>query len=273
MRTSTLSSLTLSAALFIVAFGAPAIASAQSSDDERARLHFESARVHYEEGAYDRALQAFESAFALSARPMLLVNMANCLERLGRPAEAAARVREYLAAVPDVPDRARFERRIQNLDRLAARERPQPVEAEPDAKEGAEPDLDVSAGADLRGSPEGLADVAPSPRGPLFVGALTSYGVALGGLAMFVTAGPMALREDRALAGGCGALPACAPSEVARADRLALVADVGLGVLVAGAAVGTVMLLVDKKRRTRPALEASPYASTGGAGFVLRGLF
>jgi hypothetical protein len=55
---------------------------------------------------------------------------------------------------------------------------------------------------------------------------------------------------------------------VASTDRLALAADVGLGVAVGGAVVGTIMLVTRERKERRVSL--APSASRQGAGVITR---
>ena len=70
----------------------------QSQLDEAARLTFESARQAFVAGDYEAALARFRQAYQLSARPGLLYNIAQTLDRLRRDEETVAALREYLEA-------------------------------------------------------------------------------------------------------------------------------------------------------------------------------
>jgi tetratricopeptide (TPR) repeat protein len=96
---------------------APAIALAEPPD-RQARLHFESGRSYYEQGRYDEALHEFEEAYRLASpasQPIMLFNVAQTQERIGRLSEAIDSFRRYLEASPRADDRAAIESRIQNL--------------------------------------------------------------------------------------------------------------------------------------------------------------
>src|SRR5690349_19580770 len=116
--------------LIVLACCVASVAYAQrEADDERARRHFQAGSSYFQEGAYDSALVEFNHAYELSQRAPLLLTLAIVLERLGRHAEAAARIRDYLRRVPDAADRPMLERRMHNLDRLAAGAAPDPTPA------------------------------------------------------------------------------------------------------------------------------------------------
>lgn len=106
----------LVALLAITALGAPGRGYAQDSDDERAHTHFTAGRSYFEEGNYEQALAEFQHAYELSHRDVLLVNVANCQERLGQWRDAAQTLDTYLASMaPDAAERGSMERRIQAL--------------------------------------------------------------------------------------------------------------------------------------------------------------
>jgi tetratricopeptide (TPR) repeat protein len=203
---------------------------AAQADDERARLHFEAGRSHYEEGAYDRAREEFVRAWELSRRPPLLLNLAQANERLARYDEAAQNIEEYLALDPSFAERDLLQRRIENLRRLARERAPAPVEP-------AAPLAVHDAMAQPRPSSSG-------PDGGLIGGAAAALGVGGAGLVLWGVFGGLTIAEDSELASGCGATVECTADDVADLDTFSLAADISMGVGIAGVAVGTVLLIV-----------------------------
>jgi tetratricopeptide (TPR) repeat protein len=105
-------------------------------NEERARQLFQAGDEHYANGRYEDALAAFEEAYALSGRPLLLFNMANAQERTGMYDEAIASLERYLPDA-DEGEASRIETRLTSLRSRAARVRdmtstPDPVETPPD---------------------------------------------------------------------------------------------------------------------------------------------
>src|SRR4051794_19764365 len=88
-----------------------ASAHAQTTDDERARTHFEAGRSYYEQARYDDASREFQNAFDLSGRSALLLNLSQAHERSLHFDEAIADIDKYLQLVPDSPDRKTLEER------------------------------------------------------------------------------------------------------------------------------------------------------------------
>lgn len=88
------------------------------ADDARARELFQNGAALYDEGRYEDAIAAWREAWRLSGRPLLLFNMANAAERLGRWSEAAALLNRYRAFAPE-EEREVLERRIVNIERRA----------------------------------------------------------------------------------------------------------------------------------------------------------
>jgi tetratricopeptide (TPR) repeat protein len=114
----------------------PEDASAPADTEQEARALFEAGRIAYENGRFADALPSFTRAFELTGRPALIFNIGQCLDRLGRSAEAADAYRRFLTAVPDAPNRNFLEGRLAILDAEAARAtRAAPVERDaPDAQ-------------------------------------------------------------------------------------------------------------------------------------------
>jgi hypothetical protein len=75
----------------------------------------------------------------------------------------------------------------------------------------------------------------------------SSLGVSVAGLGLLGVVGPLALKANDELASGCGATKSCSEHQVERADRLALAADIGLGVAVGAALVASVAWLTRGK--------------------------
>lgn len=83
--------------------------------DESARPMFEMGRRAYEDGRYAEALDAFQRVFVMTGHPAMLINIANSHARLGEPRRAAASLEQYLALMPNAPDRLLIEDRVAAL--------------------------------------------------------------------------------------------------------------------------------------------------------------
>jgi tetratricopeptide (TPR) repeat protein len=205
--------------------GADVGAERDSDESEAGRVHYESGRAHFESGRYERALEEFEAALEASGRSELEYNIGLCHERLGNYGEAADHLEAYLATQEE-PDAA-LQERVQNLRRR---------QAEADAQAASQQQSQV-ADPDLEAADES---------GGVPVSAIVSYGVAGAGLAVFGIFGALALAEDGSLASSCGADAGrtCTGDDVSTMKTFGLVADVGLGVAIAGAVVGTILLFI-----------------------------
>jgi hypothetical protein len=74
------------------------VASAQESpDDEIARRHFDAGPQAYDQHDYVVALKELEAARTVRALPALDYDIARCLDRMERPAEAIDAYERYLA--------------------------------------------------------------------------------------------------------------------------------------------------------------------------------
>ncbi|MGE0788107.1 MAG: tol-pal system YbgF family protein [Sandaracinaceae bacterium] len=88
-----------------------------TSADAEARALFDAGRIAYEQGHFDRALDAFSRSFELSGRREMLYNIGSTYDRLGRTAEAIAYLRRYLDEVPGAENGAFVRSRLEVLER------------------------------------------------------------------------------------------------------------------------------------------------------------
>ncbi len=102
-------------ALLVAALAPASAARAQLSDQERARLHFNTATSYYDQGRYPEAAAQFRESYQLSGRAHILLNVARCHELAGAYGPAADVLDEYLAAEPNAPDRRTVETRAAQL--------------------------------------------------------------------------------------------------------------------------------------------------------------
>ncbi len=111
----------------------------EGTQKEEAKAHFMKAKTLVEQGALEEAISDFEQSYTLNPLPIVIYNIAVCLDELGRNTEAMDRYLEYLeAAGKDVPPdkKAEVEARIAKLMELV----PAPVETPADAAPPAGPE-------------------------------------------------------------------------------------------------------------------------------------
>lgn len=266
--------------VFVVALSAALLSTVVvRAQDERARLHFQAGASYYEAGDYEDALREFQRSHALSQRSELFYNFSLCYQQIGDLDNAALYLRRFLDEVESVENRDQLERRHENLrERIAARDAAASLDRTP-AAPGPREDGEES---DEAGEPTPAADPGDSAQGStraggVPAGAVAGYAVAGAGAVLALTFGPLSLRERASVEDGCGADRSCTHSQVQRMDGLALAADIGLAVAVAGAAVGTILLLAgrggDEESADQARTRISPYATRTGAGAVVRGSF
>jgi tetratricopeptide (TPR) repeat protein len=75
-------------ALLAVGIVMPTVASAMDTPDDKAKEWYESGKAFYQEASYGQALVAFETAYRLSKRPVLLRSIGYCYEKLDRLEES-----------------------------------------------------------------------------------------------------------------------------------------------------------------------------------------
>ncbi|MBK6848792.1 MAG: tetratricopeptide repeat protein [Proteobacteria bacterium] len=106
----------------LLAAAAPLRAEAPSASDMAlAEQLFRLGRTYYDQGDYDKALDAFEQSYVLSQKPPLLHNIAKCQESLGRLEAAITSYERFLKTVGQRD--ATIEARIRNLKTRVAAQR------------------------------------------------------------------------------------------------------------------------------------------------------
>lgn len=219
-------------------------ASAQDveTDDGTARSFYEAGLASYESERFGAALSAFEQAYELSGRPEFLFNMARSLDRLHRTEEALDMYQRYAEEEPDSEELVLVERRIQILNE----------ELESPAVANADSDTATRSGF-------------------LSAPALAGFGVGALGLLTFAVSGAISKSRFNELEDTCA--PFCDEDE-GTAERAALIADVGLGVGIAGLVFGLVYALVAESSEREPesgsvAAALSVYPTRDGAAVQL----
>jgi len=124
----------------IILGASPALAQDEAGQEEEAQALFDAARMAYEAGRYDDALERFQEAYEQSGHPELLYNIGMSADRLRHDDEALEAFEAYLSAVPDAENRVSVQNRIEAL-RQAIAERdavPTPAETAAAADTGAD---------------------------------------------------------------------------------------------------------------------------------------
>lgn len=255
---------------------------AQAQGDEtgdpvaRARVYFEAAMAYFDEGEYEAAIPQFERALELTTAPEILYNLYIAHERVAQFDKAAVYLRTYISVADDAENREQLLSRLDALERRADRSsepeetpldeqapaRELPEDARPRTTEDAPPPAPVQTGHTDEGS---------------MVGPIVSYLVAGAGVVALAVGGALALKRDSDLANDCGALAdmSCTDDEVAPLRRASITADVGLGVAIAGALVGTLLILLGRGSSTdaEANVEVAPAVGRNEGGLVLHGRF
>ncbi len=222
--------------------------------DAQARAHFRVARTLYDAGRFAEAAVEFEAAYGLSGRPDLLYNIYLSHRDAQNEEAALVALRNYLASVPNAPDREHLEARLAALEATVAE-----AEREEEAREA------ERAEAERRiAEAQAEAERNRARTRPLWPWALIGGGAALigVGIALDVVANDQAgaLRAACDTANGANV---CNPSvnlEGRRSDILTL-AGVGDALWITGAVAaiaGTVLYIVlPEEVADAPAVSAS----------------
>lgn len=230
---------------------------AEQAAEDRGRLHFQAGASHYDAGDYQDALREFERAYEISEKPELFYNFSLCYQQLGELDEAVSYLDRYLSEVEAIPNRENLQRRLENL-----REREE--EAGGGQAGGGE------AGGGQTDGQTGGGQTRPPPARSISPVAIAGFAVAGAGVVTLAVAGGLALSEKGNLDDmGCAESRAC---DAGSLRTRALVADIGLGLAVAGAALGVVFLFVGGNDDADVA-RVSPWGMPGGGGASVEGRF
>ena len=236
-------------------------------DERRARELFQLGDESYANGRYDAAIAAFEEAYRLSERPLLLFNLANAQERAGYLRDAIASLESYLPHARR-SERAEVESRLAALrERVAEEER-----AAEEARRAEEARAAAEAAAEAERS-QIPAEPLPAPSGP----DLTLPALVLGGAgALLVGAGvtgglALAARDEASASCVDGLCSVDAAGPLRTDEALSITTDVLALTGLAAAGVG-VWLLVDALSAEDEA-PVSAAVTPSGAALFARGRF
>jgi tetratricopeptide (TPR) repeat protein len=234
---------------------------AAQTDDENARRHFESGASYLQQSDNENALREFQAAYSLSKRPVLLLNIANVYERMGKPKEAVDSLTRYLEEDPKTAERTTVETRIANLKKR--------IDTAPDAGISPAPVGGPTATippSTPTASPVAATGEPPPPAAPNRLPAYVAFGVggaaAIGALVTGIVANGKFKDAEKTCK------PNCSDSTVSSIKSMAVVSDILTGVAVAGVGVGAVLFFIAKPASPEAgaSLRPSIIAGTGPGG-------
>lgn len=260
----------------------PSLAAAQRHHadprDTQARELFDQGSASYEEGRYEEAISAFEEAYSLSARPLLLFNIANAQERLGRLVDALDNLRLYLEDAPG-DERPVLERRIRQLEQRVEQQQAEARQRADDTQSIA--DRAANAAADRVAGRQGH-EPPGHPTDPLPWVALIGGGT-LAVLAAIFGGLALSARGDLSSAGDATHPPLCvaaasgsyctaaANGSLSNDSLFSVLTDVTAVLAIAGITTGIVLLVThhDPAERSSSTVALAPHP--GGAELVWSG--
>lgn len=249
--------------LGLLVCGQASVAAADAETDEEARALYQAGRIAFDQGRFDSALDYFQRSYELSGRPALLFNIGSAADRLRKDEIALDAFERYLEAVPDSPDRASVESRIEVLRAaIEAEERAPEPEQQVELEQGQDPYLEDEAVIDYQAEP------AAAPKSKRKLGwILTSVGagVAFTGFVLFATGQVKRADIEQATPGTSWADVEGSENADAFTASGAAITLVGLG----AAAAGVVFLV---KKADGPSGRAVKLSPTVG-GLSLSGSF
>ncbi len=225
---------------------------ADETTDARAKELYENGAELYDEGRYDDAVAAWEEAYRLSGRALLLYNIANAQERAGHYVEALEQLNRY-RAFATADERDILDRRIRNLEKRIDESggTPAPTTATPVSTTPTTTAPTTTAPVTTAAVTTSTAvEEKPERKGP----PLPTYilgGVGVLGLASGAIFGLQATTARTEAEGFCQKTdeqkicPIEAQDAIARDKTDALIADISLGVGGAGIISAVIFALLD----------------------------
>lgn len=229
-----------------------------SEDATHAREVFQAGQVAFAEGRFAEAASLWQRSYELAQRPAILYNIGTALDRSGDETGALEYYGRYLEAEPDAANGAYIRSRVDVLNSRAA---DGGAAAHSSDGEGTAPDP----------SPETQA-TAPTP-GANPAPAIALFSVAGAAGVTGLVLGLRALSQQSDLESSCpdGLCSEDLRSDVDRMGRMALAADILLGVSAAAALGGLIAAIMGSKSSDELPVEAS--CTGDGCRMQLRGSF
>jgi hypothetical protein len=259
--------------LIVLAGGAARAQISDSAARQAAREHYQKGSVAYELGHYDAAITEYEAAYRAFNEPTLLYNLGQAHRLARHLTEALHFYKMYLIKVPDAPNRADVEARINALQTAIAQApppspsasvatpqklSPPPVPETP--RSAAEPATPLATTAPL--TTTSTADRGRSLKiGGLIVG-IAGLGLVGGGVGVGLVAKSAGDDISRANANH----QPFDPAKYSTWQNDQIVAGVLIGVGAAAVITGTTMAIVGLRRGRRTmAMQVTPQLSPGHA--------
>lgn len=177
-------------------------ASTDKANEKAARDAFERGRVFYDAGQFDQASVAFEEAYRLSGRDALLYNLYLAYRDASAQEKAANALRNYLAKVPNIENRAQLEARLAALEQNLARQREQQTAAATTPTAPVEAPA-ASAPATVPAPTEPDATPAPASRPPRFYAGISLAAVGAAAMLTSIATGVITKQREKKLQDSC----------------------------------------------------------------------
>jgi hypothetical protein len=251
-------------------------ASAQQNEaDAEARRLFKEGDKQYAEGDYEGAVRAFEKAYELSKQPALKYNLANAYERLARYEEALGALKGYEPHAP-ADQREVVKRRIGKLQERVEQQNAERARSTTNDQAPVEPGHATPPAANEEPSPSGTSPTTGSPTpvlGYVLIG-VGAVGIGTGAFFGIRALGSKSDAEELCTeSAGSRRCPASASDSISSSTRSAVIADVGIGVGLVAAAVGTYLIIKSKSAESATSAHVRAGAGPRGGSLSLVGTF
>jgi hypothetical protein len=241
MSRRSLQRLACAAAVVALGSGAGLPARAQTSAEVRSRVLFDQARALAEAGKYSEACPLFQASHDLHATGGNALQAGNCYEKIGKLDRALAM---YQIVVDDPKTAQNPERMRIATERVAALK----MRLQPAAPPVAPPPATPSSPPAVTPSPPSVARDEADASATKRLAGYVLVGAGGAGVLVGAVAGGLALAQAKQVTNDChgSACPAADKPAADAAMTKGWVSNISLGVGVAAAAVGAVLLIVNR---------------------------
>jgi len=246
-------------------------APAHAADEDRAKELFRNGRDLYDNGRYEDAIAAWQAAYDLSEKPLLLYNLSNAYERTAQFEQALSALTRY-RAFAKASEAETIDARIASLESRAAEERRARDEAAALRREQ-QAELEAQRRSAELARQQAAAAVQPArSSAPIVPILVTGAGAGLLGVGVISGVGVSGARKtlkDPALCSPDGLCKSQAQDSLSKQRSGALITDLTLVTGLAATGLGTLLFVKHTKKNKNKPTPTALWAAPGSNGATM----